>query len=99
MDGVSRASSSRSSCGADPRRVDRLDEVRAWQVTAGEQIRGPDAHDLGAVHVAVHDLGPPALEQVGNGGGSLVIGLGVHHLDTETERSPARGRHCHPRAR
>ena len=55
--GVSWRSSSRSSCGADPRRMDRRDDVRPAMAALAERHRGLRPDDVGAVHVGVDDVG------------------------------------------
>ena len=75
--------------GTHPRGMHGLDEVRPGQAAADQQVRGVNAHDLGAIHVAVHHLRPPALEQVRYRDSGLVVGVDLHDLDAEPQRPPA----------
>ena len=50
----------------DTRRVDGVDEIGPGQAARREQVRRKDTHDLRPEHVAVHDLGLPLGQQVGD---------------------------------
>ena len=77
---------------ADARGVDGVDEVRPDAGARRHPVRGGHPDHLGAVHVAMHHLGPPATEQIGHQvRRTSVVGL-LDDLDTHAQRPPATDR-------